>query len=418
MATFQMLTNEMLIDIIGKATQRIVYISPGIWFPVAKALSNYRKQNQTAALEIILDPDPQVCRLGYGELDAIKHLDAEDIDLRKCSGIRIGLVIADRDAWFFTPIPLLVEEEPTRMSNFAPNAIAVSLDQANQLLGAVAPKLVVEELLNRDDKPPVVGVPTPEIAHETFKPKDLEILEIDLERCPAQQFDLARQVNVYSSYIQFVELNLEGTHLTRHTVSIPQELLNLASNQMDKDRLKASYQVIRPGSKLSGKDMHDKVKMVRNKFLHSIGNGYGTVILKQHKDAFMKDIATLRNELDCYKEKVRMNLKKEINECTKNLKGILGPAIQRNPPDELKYGITTPKPDKATVDKYLDWKLETIIPRAEDFVNDMVLRCQFKDVTYEMLHEDAFIDRLHNALPHAGLPRIPLDEYKAVAEKK
>lgn len=418
MAIFQMLTNDILVDIVSKANQRVIYIAPGIWLNVAKALSKYQRQNEAAALEIILDPNPQVCRLGYGELEAIKHLDAEDIYLRKCPGIRVGLLIVDKEAWFFTPTPQLVEEELTSMSNFSPNAVAISLDEANQLLGAIAPKLVVEELLGKDNKLSVIGVPTPEIAHQTFEPKDLHELEADLEKCPPQQFDLARQVNVYSSYIQFVELNLEGTHLTRHTVSIPQELLNLASSQKDKDRLKASYQIIKPGSKLSGKEMHEKVKAVRDKYLKSIGNNYGRVILKQHKDAFTKDLIKLQNELNSYKGKVQTNLDKEIKECTKSLKGILGPAIQKNPPDELKYGINTAKPDKATVDKYLDKKLETIIPGAEDFVNDMVIRCQFKDVTYEMLHEDSFIDGLHKAFPYAGWPQIPINEYKAAPVKQ
>lgn len=418
MATFQMLTNEMLVDIVSKTLHRVVYIAPGIWLDVAKALSDYKKMNDAAALEIILDPDPQVCRLGYGELAAIKHLDGEAIYLRKCAGIRVGLLIADKEAWFFTPTPRLVEEEPTNLSSFAPNAVSISLEQANQLLGAIAPKLVVDELLGQDNKPPVVRVPTPEIAHETFESKDLQKLEADLEKCPPQQFDLARQVNVYSGFIQFVELTVEGTHLTRHTISIPREVLNLASNQKDKDRLKASYQVIKPDSKLSGKAIHEKVKVVRDKYLKSIGSRYGTVILKQHKNAFIGDLDKLGKELDAYKLKVTAQLDAEIKSCTRSLKGILGPAIAKNPPDELKFGINTPKPDKAAVESFLDHKLENIIPRAEDFVNEMAIRCQFKEVTYEMLHEPAFIAGLHKAFPFAGLPAIPINEYIAAPVKQ
>jgi len=421
LATFQMLTDEMLVDIVKNANQRVVYIAPGIWLSVAKAISDYQKQNSAAALEIILDPDPQVYRLGYGDLEAIKHLDAKGIYLRKCPGIRVGLLIADKEAWFFTPTPRLVEEEPNSNSSFAPNSIAISLDQANQLLSAIAPQLVLEEMLEQNtvvNKTPVVGVPKPEIAHETFNMKDMQELEADLNKCPPQQFDLARQVNVYSSYIQFVELSLEGTHLTRHTISIPQELLNLASNERDKDRLKASYQLIRSGSNLSGKTIHEKVKSLRDKYLKSLGNGYGTVILKQHKDDFNKELEQLQDELDSFKQNVQSKLEKEFESCKKNLKGILGPAIKKNPPDELKYGINTAKPDKQTVELYLDSKLENIIPKTEDFVKDMVIRHQFKEVTYETLHEKAFIACLRKAFPYAGLPDIPINEYKAAPVKK
>ena len=134
------------------------------------------------------------------------------------------------------------------------------------------------------NRPPVVGVPKPEIAYETFNTEDMDEIEADLKKYPPQQFDLARQVNVYSSYIQLVELSLEGTHLTRHTISIPQELLNLTSNDSDRDQLKASYQLIRSDSDLSGKTMHDRVKALRDKYLKPLGSSYGTVILKQHKN--------------------------------------------------------------------------------------------------------------------------------------
>lgn len=421
MTTFQMLTDAMLVDIISNANQRVVYIAPGIWLSVAKAISIYQKQNGTAALEIILDPDPQVYRLGYGDLDAIKHLDAEGIYLRKCPGIRVGMLIADKKAWFFTPTPRLVEEEPTSNSTFSPNSVTISLEQANQLLSAIAPQLVIDEMLEQNtvaNKPPIVGVPKPEIAHETFSIKDMEELESDLEKCPPQQFDLARQVNVYSSYIQFVELSLEGTHLTRHTISIPQELLNLASDENDKDRLKASYQLIRSNSDLSGKVMHEKLKTVRDKYLKSLGSRYGTVILKQHKNNFIKDLEQLQAELDSFKQSVQSKLEEEFEACKKNLKGILGPTIEKNPPDELKYGINTPKPKESTVEMYLDKKLETIIPKTEHFVKDMVIRYQFKEVTYETLHEQAFIASLRKAFPYAGLPDIPINEYKAAPVKK
>lgn len=405
MATFQMLTDAMLVDIISNAHQRIVYLAPGIWYSVAQAISGYQKQNSAGVLEIILDPDPQIYRLGYGELNAIKHLDADGIHFRKCLGIRVGLLIADKESWFFTPTPRLVEEELTSKSSFAPNSVAITLDQANQLLSAIAPKLVLDEMLVQNtvaNKAPVVGVPKPEIAHATFNAEDMEEIEADLNKCPPQQFDLARQVNVYSSFIQFVELSLEGTHLTRHTISIPQELLNLASNENDRDRLKASYQLIRSNSDLSGKEMHDKVKALREKYLKSLGSRYGTVILKQHKNDFIKELQVLQSEMDSFKQKVQSKLGEEFEACKKNLKSILGQAIEKNPPDELKYGINSAEPDKSTVEMYLDTKLETIIPKEEDFVKDMVIRYQFKEVTYETLHEEAFIARLLKAFPYAG----------------
>lgn len=126
----------------------------------------------------------------------------------------------------------------------------------------------------------------------------------------------------------------------------------------------------------------------------------------------------MQAELDSFKQSVQSKLEEEFQTCKNNLKSILRPAIEDKPPDELKYGINTPKPDKPTVEKYLDAKLEAIIPKTEHFVKDMVIRYQFKEVTYETLHEEAFIASLHKAFPYAGLPDIPIKEYKAAPVKK
>ncbi len=421
MATFQMLTDELLVDIIEKARRRVVYMAPGIWLSVAKAVSGYKSQNEGAGLEIILDPDPQIYRLGYGDIEAIRYLESERIYLRKCPGVRIGLIIADDEALLFTPTPRLVEEEPTSKSAFAPNSVTVSLEQANQLLSAIAPKLLVDEIIEHNIAvkiPPVVSVPKPEIAIDVFSSKDMEEIESSLDKCPPQQFDLARQVNVYSSYIQFVELSLEGTHLTRHTITIPQELLNLVSDEKDQDRLKASYQLIRSDSALSGKVMNEKVKALRDKYLKSLGSRYGTVMLKQHKNSFINDIEKLQLELNEFKNHIQSKLEEEFEACKNNLISILEPMVKKNPPDELKYGINTREPDEVTVRTYLDVKLASIIPKAEHFVKDMIIRYVFKEVTYEMLHEESFIGNLQRAFPYAGLPDIPINEYRAAPIKK
>ena len=79
----------------------------------------------------------------------------------------------------------------------------------------------------------------------------------------------------------------------------------------------------------------------------------------------------LQSELDNFKQEVQSKLEEEFEACKQNLKNILEPAIKENPPDELKYGINTSKPNKATVEKYLNTKLKSIIPKTEDFTKDM-----------------------------------------------
>lgn len=100
----------------------------------------------------------------------------------------------------------------------------------------------------------------------------------------------------------------------------------------------------------------------------------------------------------------------------KRTKKILAPVVKENPPDELRFGITTKKPTKEQVDRYLEKKLDTVIPDAESFVINMKLHCVFKDVTYESLNDREFIDALRKAYPYVDWPELPYDQCKAVQE--
>lgn len=421
MTALTMLTDELMKTSICNAKRRVVYIAPGIWPSIAKAITEYLGINPKGVLDIILDPDPQVYRLGYGNMEGIKHLVDIGIPLRKCTGIRIGLLIADDEAWYFTPTPRLIEKQPTSKSVFAPNSIVISIFYANHLLGLVTPHSAVDEAVDEVIKEKCDTSETGDsdllmlkIANEHFSNEDIQIIKESLAECPPQQFDLARQVSVYSSYIQFVELSLEGTHLERHTIAIPQELLNLTPDNQEQERLKATYQLIRSDGDVSNKAIHEKMKKLREKYLRSLGNRYGTVILKQHKNDFLKKIEELKEELEKYKSNVQKKLEDEFSKCKENLIEILGPIIESNPPDELKYGTNASKIEKGMVVSYLEAKLEKVIPRADTFVTDMNIRLQFKEITYETLHDVSFIENLQKAYPYANLPKVPVDEVTAV----
>lgn len=302
-----MLTNEAMCERIDHAKDRVVYVAPGLWLDVAKALVGFVKNNGPGKLAIILDESPHICRLGYGEIKAVEILLENGLEVRKCTGLRAGIFIADEEAWFFSPTPLLVEEGADKKKEFAPNAVTIDVEHADKLVSSLSPKLAINDLLEKASETcgkSITVVPEPEIPYKEFTQKDLQSAKNDLDICPPQKFDLTRQVLVYSSYVQFVEL-----------------------------------------------------------------------------------------------------------------KKILAPVVKKNPPDELRLGINTKKPTKEQVDRYLDEKLDSVIPDAESFVIDMKLHCVFKDVTYESLNDKDFIAALHKAYPYMEWPKLPYDHYKAAPEQ-
>ena len=62
---------------------------------------------------------------------------------------------------------------------------------------------------------------------ESKEIQDSEIQEIkeNLEKNPPAEFDLTRQVRVYSTYLQYVEISFQGVRIQRRRIPIPQVLI-------------------------------------------------------------------------------------------------------------------------------------------------------------------------------------------------
>lgn len=420
MKTFQMVNEKFICDLINYARMKVIYVAPSISKMVAESILNFMKINSRETVEIIIDTDPMVCRLGYGNIDAVEMLIKNGLIIRKCKGIRIGIIICDDNAFVYTPTPLVIEEEP---NNNSPNAISVEYEQAKELVNSIcinqinyssnssAEQLAIDDYsLNCFNKPPEIGI-------EIISNKDIEIAKEDLSICPPQKFDISRQVMVYHSYIQFVELKLIGCNIERHTISIPAKLLNLAKDSKDKERLKASYKLIGENSKITSKKIDEKVNIIRKKYIKSLGPRYGNVILVQKKDAFIKEVDELKKELEKFKKQIEKSLQIEFEKSRKDLIKILSPGIMRNPPDDLIGCINTKKPNSQQAKEYIGDVLKNVIPDINIFIGDMSLQCDFKDVTYEMLKDENFFEILKREYKYIKWPK-PFEEYKAAKEVK
>lgn len=59
---------------ISCARRRLVFIAPGLSESVAKAIIKKWHELGRDAVHVVLDPDPEVCRLGLGDLSALLKL--------------------------------------------------------------------------------------------------------------------------------------------------------------------------------------------------------------------------------------------------------------------------------------------------------------------------------------------------------
>ena len=81
---FAVASDEALVDLIASARIRLVVIAPALTKPVADALSRRLDDLGQLSVTVILDADPEVYRLGFGDeqaLDAIRAASARNFSI-------------------------------------------------------------------------------------------------------------------------------------------------------------------------------------------------------------------------------------------------------------------------------------------------------------------------------------------------
>jgi hypothetical protein len=117
--------DNVLCDLIARASHRLVVLTPAVSMAVASTISAKWKQLGGNRVNVVLDLDPEVFRLGYGEFAGLKLLESTAAELgtmiQRQPGIRIGLVISDMTTLVYSPTPALIEAGPS--SPDTPNAV-------------------------------------------------------------------------------------------------------------------------------------------------------------------------------------------------------------------------------------------------------------------------------------------------------
>lgn len=400
-------SSDKICDYIMKAEYRIVYLAPGMYKKVSKKLLEKLSSNNEVEISIILDSNPEIYRIGYGDLEALEELISYGIEIKKGKGVRIGLLVIDNNAWVFTPTALIIEDEP---SQYISNALKLNYYQIKSIIKEIDKSYHENDVMQ-------ISLLDNIDSNKNITVSELDTIKSDLEIRPPQKFDLARAVSVYSSFIQFVDLKLIGFQFNRKTIVIPEKLLKLSKDGDDRNRIKATYKLFDKKSSLNNKLINQKIIKIRKAYLKSLGEDYGTIILKQKKEKFIKEIENIKLEIDKFKEKSKKKIDSDFEKCIKDLRTILLPQIIKNTPDELINQIENDKPTGEQAKTYLDNELKKILPKSEDCISNMELKYTFKDVTYEMLNDENFQIAIKRAFPYVEWTKA-FKESDAILSKK
>jgi len=382
-----------LIELIGSARKRVLFLGPGVSDAVAGALADAWTRIGAASVDVILDVDPEVCRLGYGTLEALQIL--RDAGARAgtlvCQqpGVRIGLLIADDTTLIFSPTPLLIEAGSTEPNR--PNAIQ---------LGTPPPDLSRDVGLGDEPaKDRVVGL-------DPVQPQKIEAVAQDLAQNPPVKFDLARRVRVFTSRFQFVELEMTGCFVSRKRVRIPANLMGLARNPDVEAQFQAHFNLVSRGKlkvetrrqRVITEDSLQKLRQrIVKDFLIAL-TGYGMVVLRANKEKLLKAARRLRASVKVFQKGVTKNLQKQIDESVKSLTDALHPAVKQNPPEPYTK-LHGPHVPEAELRRMLEEDIRKAFGKAETMVLQMKVSLVFKDLAYESLVDEDFLTVARAAMP-------------------
>lgn len=399
MTLFKAVTDETLVAQIEGAQRRLVFVAPGITKPIAVALGRAH-QRSTVSVSVILDSDQDAYRVGFGDIQGLVELGRlakeHGLTIRKQSGLRLGLVVADDIVTIWSPTPRSVEGDPEPDE---PNGIVLQGDVAATLETAV-------------DGSPSTGQ-NPEIGTEPLLPEERQQIVEELKQNPPAPFDLSQKTRVFSTRFQFVECEVQGAEWTHRKMKISSLLLNADLPEHIKDILDTQIRPYQAGSDLAiqvqsfvagqiaySREGEPLLKATTQADLDAVWRditkrylvkmkGFGWLIRKAELEAF-------RAAADDYAGVLRMWVASFREEMQTHEEELIAQMV-----DLIKSRIEGSRRRIQVTAIQLDSEVRKGLERMR--VIEPSVRIVTKDVSWESTRDQEFSDALRQALPPAEL---------------
>jgi hypothetical protein len=361
------LPDEMVISHLARARESIRFVGPGLSVEVARVLAERWQNLGPGAVEVVMEADADLCRMGFCDgpalqtlLDTARRLNAP---IHRQTGVRLCVLEIDGEQIIFPPTPRLVEE---------------SEPQAAQIILAPGHGESLHDQI----------LAPPELAPRPLTEEAVKSVTADLTVSPAQPFDLARQVRVLSAKFQFVEFSLQEAALSRKRVAVPPDLLGLASDAGAEELLRASFQLVAKGDEISGEKLLKRRDAIDSLYLVSISN-YGKIIQQSNRADFDKAVDDLRKEVKNFRESGRHKLNAAIDKNCADVIARLLPAVRLKMPERWRATLGS-NPSDDLIRRRLEQELKSAYRNADAYLDKIEIRLIYKDITIEMLRDAEF----------------------------
>ncbi len=397
---FSNIDTDKLCKLVEQAKESIIYAAPGLRFAVAEKLVEAAFHLGEEMTIVCLDADEKSIRMGFGDIEAISHLNTHGININHISNLRFALIIIDGEGYSFTPTALYLESEQSTSLGF--NAVKLTPQQAQEASTrlSLAAKAIALAACKTSEQRAEVADTIPEIPNNPLGENTIESIESSIKSNPLVKFDVTRQVRVYSSYLQYVELSMTGAAVQRQKIAMPKALQAVGTDKTKLEgRFKTSFDLLAKNHELSSKELEKHLKDIRDQFTSSLGKDRGRVLLVRNKELFLQKIDALKEKLVKHGEAVQKNLQQSIDDSKKAIADLYLPILKVNPPERMTIKVGDPTND-AKIKEWVMDQLDEVFPYAEKLIKKMELRCEFKDLTYETLNKKEFVENVKNAFKY------------------
>lgn len=416
---FVKVTKETLLNFLRKANKRIVIAKPGYFKEEIEALIKI-VCSKNIACNVFIDPSDTAVRFGFGETDALKIIKDKGsmLHCQTASHIRMSVVIVDDQALIYVPVALAWENESKEVDY--PNGIIGGQEFAD---------VVFNEFVLQKKAPPVSD--DKKIFQETLIKQIDEVatqaqLEQSIEKLtknPPVDPSKLEEFTFYRNNFKILKTEIRGVKIENKSISLKPFTRLLP--KIDK-RLKNSWQVFTRDEVENievhktflagiGKVWTDQMEK-RNLFniqrhghlIRTSAKGEFERQLKEQQDKFIESLKSEEtlNDDDSLSVILLKSRKELVEYLFANIR-----AIDESWPYLFKHNkILYREFQKAQTDQVKDEILKKVIesfvqeelhfPEIDDLIGAIDIKCDYYDVSDELLRDEEFSKTLDKQKLH------------------
>lgn len=376
---FECLNTSKICKYIKNAVNQVVFVAPAIHNDISiELLHAFERQIEVT---IIVDESPEVERMGYGNVESLITLSKNSIDLRKCSGIRIGFLNVDDISYIYSPVPTILQDEP--VNNSFPNAILLSEIEARDILNSIFP--------NENNEV--------EIAAESIQKDEIDNAVKDIEARPPIKPELARRMTVISSIFQIVDVEFKGSGLKNNSIQVNPEVLGLKNNELTK-KFNIKFSMFKNADIMELDKLKDDFENLKKRHLIQVTK-VGNLILTKNRKIFDNGIKKIRSSINEESKELIMVITDLINRDKESLKEIIVANVNELGSEYKKQLVYPREPNEVNVNKAIDWKIQKMFGSPESYLDKLELNYKVYNVSDQLIDDKDFRESLEK---HFGKP--------------